>query len=557
MRRKLLTSLIGIIAVAATLLVTNLAVGYKPALGLDLQGGISVTLRPAPGQDYDAKSLAFAADRIRERIDSFGVGEPEIVPQDDAIVVNMPGVNDQQQALDLVKVTGKVYLRPVLGCAADPSAVTTSTSVATTGSDPTSTTGTSNATDSTNATTVTADTVGLSSPTSAPGPTRSVHPSAGPTIPPDTVPGTTPDPTSTTATTVDVSTTVDTTPVVTTADGKPVKIPILSDPATTQQLPDRDGNLCVVGPSPAGATGEVFERDSARPRVSQGGYAVSLNLSDSGATIWNQLASECFNGSSTCPTRQLAIELDGEIQTHPNVNQANFTSGVEITGRFTKGEAQQLSDVINSGALPLTLVNEAVQKVSASLGSDSLRAAIIAGLIGIALVLMLMMLYYKRLALVVVAGLCVSGALIYSATALMSRFYNGVLSLSGIAGIIVSIGVTIDSYVVFFERLKDELRSGRTLRNSAQRGFTGAWRTILVADGASLIGAIVLWYLTVGSVRGFAFYLGLSTLTDLFVAYFFTRPAILLLARSTFMRGKRILGIDTGAESATTAGALS
>jgi preprotein translocase subunit SecD len=544
MRKKLLTSLIGIIAVAAALLITNIAVGYKPALGLDLQGGSSVTLRPVQGQPYDKRTLSLAVERIRERIDAFGVGEPEIFQQDDAIVVNLPGVNDQKQALDLVSVTGKVYLRPVLQCRFNPAALVastatstsvTQTSLVTVGSQPP-------ATGSTPA-----------SASSSPGPTRLVHPQVGPTIPPDT---TVPD-TAETTTTIAVTTTVDTTPVVTNADGVPVTVPILSDPTTFQELPDRDKQLCTVGPSPAGATGEIFERDSARPRVSQGAYAVSLKLNDGGLAIWNQLASECFNRAQSCPTGQLAIELDGEIQTHPNVNQPNFTSGVEITGNFTKGQAQKLSDVINSGALPLTLATEAVQKVSASLGSDSLRAAVIAGIIGVGLVLLLMVLYYKRLALVVIAGLCVSGALIYSVTALMSRFYGGVLSLSGIAGIIVSIGVTIDSYVVFFERLKDELRSGRTLRNSAQRGFTGAWRTIVVADCASLIGAAVLWYLTVGSVRGFAFYLGLSTLTDLFVAYFFTRPAILLLARSTFMRGKKILGIDTNDSSNTLAGALS
>jgi preprotein translocase subunit SecD len=154
----------------------------------------------------------------------------------------------------------------------------------------------------------------------------------------------------------------------------------------------------------------------------------------------------------------------------------------------------------------------------------------------------------------VIGGLAISGALVYSVTALISRFYNGVLSLAGVAGLIVSIGVTIDSYVVFFERLKDEVRSGRSLRNSAQRGFNAAFRTILIADAVSLIGAAVLWYLSVGAVRGFAFYLGLSTVMDVFVAYFFTRPAVLLLARSRFMGHGKVLGMESGEHSATRTG---
>ena len=568
MRRKLITSLLGLVFIAVALLSTNLIAGYRPALGLDLQGGTSVTLRPAD-KNYNPKSLKLAVERIRARVDSFGVGEPEIFQQGDAIVVNLPGVNDRDAALKLVSVTGKVFLRPVLACGPVPSQTPTSTSVVSVNSDGSVTPGSSSATTATggsSAGTVADTTPGTTNATtgSSPGPAPSVQSLRS--TPPKT-PDSTPVANSTASTdaanegTVPVSS--DSVPLLgatsTTAPASTSTIPstgVVSDPTSTQILPDRDGALCQVGPSPQGATGEIFEKDSARSRVAGGSYSVDLTLNDSGLGIWNQLAQECYNKLQTCPSGLLAIELDGQIQTHPNVNQPNFTSGVQITGRFTKGEADQLADVINSGALPVTLKTEAIQKVSASLGKDSLKAAVVAGIVGVGLVLLLMMLYYKRLALVVVAGLCISGTLIFSITALMSRFYNGVLSLSGIAGIIVSIGVTIDSYVVFFERLKDEIRSGRSLRNSAQRGFTGAWRTIVVADCASLIGAVVLWNLTVGSVRGFAFYLGLSTLTDLVVAYFFTRPAILLLARSSFMRGKKILGIDTSLSETLETGKL-
>ena len=322
-------------------------------------------------------------------------------------------------------------------------------------------------------------------------------------------------------------------------------------------LPTRDGGKCQVGPS--GGTGEVFVRDSAAPRIIGGGWGVTVDLKTggSGEGVWNALAKECFNGTATCPSKQLAIELDGQIQSAPTVNAENFTGSVQITGNFTKNEATKLAQVMNSGALPITLQAEAVQTVSATLGKDSLRAALIAGAIGVALVLAFMFAYYRRLAVVVLLGLCVSGTLVYSITSFISRFYNGVLSLAGVAGLIVSIGVTIDSYVVFFERLKDEMRAGRSLRNSAQRGFKAAFHTILVADSVSLIGAAVLWYLSVGAVRGFAFYLGLSTLIDVFVAYFFTRPAVLLLARSKFMSGKKIMGMKTSVDANQALGATS
>ena len=555
MRRKLIYSLVGIVILAVGLLTITLGAGYKPALGLDLRGGISVTLRPVTGQLYDKSSLDLAVERIRERVDSFGVGEPEILRQDNAIVVNLPGVNDQQQALDLVNVTGKVYLRPTLGCVAAPqsrpvtSIVTTQTTTAgstTVGSSTvvTLTPGTGPAVSP--ATTVT---------TGAPGPSRRVN-----TVPPTTNPAAAAASSTiapTTGASGGSSTTNPSSTTPTTGAGAPpttVGLPF-SDPTQTQILPTRDGGRCQVGPS--GGTGEVFVRDSAIARTIGGGWGVTVDLKTggSGEGVWNALAKECFNAAATCPSKQLAIELDGQIQSAPTVNAEQFTGSVQITGRFSKAEATKLAQVLNSGALPITLQAEAVQTVSATLGKDSLFAALIAGLIGIALVLLFMFVYYRRLALVVAVGLCISGALIYSITSFISRFYNGVLSLAGVAGLIVSIGVTIDSYVVFFERLKDEIRAGRSLRNSAQRGFKAAFHTILVADSVSLIGAAVLWYLSVGAVRGFAFYLGLSTLVDVFVAYVFTRPAVLLLARSKYMSGRKIMGMEIFNDGAQSLGA--
>ena len=587
MRRKLITSLVSIALLAVGLLSINLALGYRPALGLDLRGGISVTLKPVG--TASTASLNLAVERIRERVDSVGVGEPEIVRQQDAIVVNLPGVNDQEEALNLVKVSGKVYLRPVLQCINAPSAATSPSS--TVAGSATSTVGSTVAGSTAGGSTVTNSATSVAPPaagsavtvgTGSPGPSRVVNGAASTdngstlsgaattsapptTAPPTTLPTSTSDASSTTVAS-GLSTTVakgSSTSVAggssPTSAGATTTVPILvSDPTKTEYLRTRGGEVCQVGRSEG--TGEVFEKDSARARILGAGWGVTVNLKTgrAGEGVWNALATQCYNASAACPTRRLAIQLDAEIQSAPSVNAPTFTGSVEITGSFTRKQAESLAQVLNSGALPITLQNVAVEHVSATLGKDSLRAAIISGAIGVVLVLLFMLLYYRRLALVVIVGLSISGALVYSVTALISRFYNGVLSLSGVAGLIVSIGVTIDSYVVFFERLKDEVRSGRSLRNSAQRGFKSAFRTILIADAVSLIGAAVLWYLSVGAVRGFAFYLGLSTVMDVFVAYFFTRPAVLLLARSRFMSGKHVLGLDSGGDgSARVAGATS
>ncbi len=240
----------------------------------------------------------------------------------------------------------------------------------------------------------------------------------------------------------------------------------------------------------------------------------------------------------------MAIELDGVLQSAPSVNARQFDGSVQITGDFSEGEARTLARVLNSGALPAQLQVESVQNVSPTLGKDSLRAAWISGLVGVGLVLLFIAFYYRTLGLIAALGITVSGTILWTVISLLSKTQGLALSLSGIAGIIVSVGVTVDSYVVFFERLKDEVRAGRTLRNSAQRGFTGAWRTIVIADLVSLIGALVLWYMTVGAVRGFAFFLGLATLCDLVVAYFFTRPMVLLIARTKWMERRKVMGIE-------------
>jgi preprotein translocase subunit SecD len=487
-RRPLLFSLIGIVLLATGLFGGNLLAGNTPSLGLDLQGGASVTMTPKG--TYDPDALTVAVDIIRQRVDSIGVAEPEIIRQGDTVVVNLPGVKDQQQALELVGRTGAVEMRPVIKMAENPENTTTTVAGSTTttikGDDKTSTT--------------------LPQPTGGLGSSRHV------------------------AAETTTTTTVPTDPVTGLEEGQTV-------------LPGRkDGLIYLLGP--AEATGEVFSNDSAA-EVSNGAWVVVAQLKGGaeGEDQWNALAGKCYAGGADCPTKQIAIILDGEVISAPVVQAPSFDNSVQISGSFTEKEANELARVLQFGAVPVQFDIPTVQTVSATLGKDSLKAAIVSGLIGVLLVLIFLLLYYRVLALVVVGGLTVSGLLMWSVISWLSKTNGLALTLSGVAGIIVSIGVTVDSYVVFFEKIKDDVQSGRSLRNSAARGFESAWRTILAADTVSFIGALILWWLTVGSVRGFAFFLGLSTLIDIVVSYFFTRPTVLLLARTKFMNKGRVLGV--------------
>ncbi len=505
MRRRLWWSLVGVLVVGLGGFGGNLAAGNHPSLGLDLQGGASVTLEPIG--TFDPAALDVAVDIIRKRVDSIGVSEPEIIRQGNTVVINLPGVKDQKAALELVGSSGEVLLRPVKQM----------------GSTQTTTTLPSGVTTTTLASTAVTTTTTIAATSGGPG---SVRLAANTTIPAAT------DSTqaSTTATTISgVSDTV---------------LPPQDDRDRDAVLPgEKDDFVYLVGPS--GGTGEIFN-NNASAEINNGAWVVNVSLRDGaqGSDQWNALATACFNGTEVCPTKQLAIVLDGKVISAPTVQEPVFTGGnVQISGSFTEKEAKQLAKYLQFGAVPVRFSAPTVQTVSASLGKDSLKAAIVSGLIGILLVLLFLLFYYRMMALVVVGGLAVSGLLLWSVISWLSKTNGLALTLSGAAGIIVSIGVTVDSYVVFFERLKDDVKSGRTLKNSAQRGFESAWRTILAADTVSLIGALVLWWLTVGSVRGFAFFLGLSTLTDIVVSYFFTRPTVLLLSRTRFLTSGRVLGV--------------
>ena len=353
-------------------------------------------------------------------------------------------------------------------------------------------------------------------------------------------------------TTPETATTVAGTPTTTVAPAQTKTTPPEeNDPAKQVVLPERDseGNVTaryLLGP--AEVRGQAISDSQAQVDTTSGAWTVTFDLTGDGTRDWNAMAAKVGRGN------RIAIDLDGVVRSAPSLEQTEFQGNGQITGNFTEREAKDLALVLRYGSLPVQLEPQTVQTVSASLGRDSLRAGIGAGLVGLGLVALYMVLYYRALGLVVWLGLAVSGALMYSIVTLLGQTSGLALSLSGATGIIVSVGVTVDSYVVYFERLKDEIRSGKTLRSSVDRGFSRAYRTILAADAASFIGAVVLYLLSVGSVRGFAFFLGLSTLLDVFIAYFFTRPMVALLGRSRFFTEARWVGVARGLASAPSGG---
>jgi preprotein translocase subunit SecD len=489
------------VLVAVAGLGATLASSNEPVLGLDLQGGISVVL--APVGKFKPSSLDVAVDIIRNRVDSLGVAEPEISRQGDNIVVDLPGVKDREKARRLVGRTAELRFRPVLGDVPAAGASVTTTTVA-------GATTTSTVAGATTTTTTSANDAAAKAAIASCDPTQ-----------------------------VEALLTAGT------------NLPTTSLAEDTREacvvLPDRSGNRQYLGPT--ALTGKAVS--GADSKFAQGqGYTVSINFTSAGSTQWDALGQKYFH-------QAVAIELDGVVQSAPVIqpdNQAfeSFGGSAQISGGqsgFSPDEASDLATIINYGALPVQLKQLTVENVSPSLGSDQLDAGIAAGIIGLLLVALYMILYYRLLGAVAIAGLLMSGGITYALISYLGNSIGLTLTLAGVTGLIVSVGITVDSYVVYFERLKDEVKTGKTVRSSVDRGFVRSFKTIVAADLVSLIGAAVLYFLAIGSVRGFAFYLGLSTILDLLVSYFFMHPLVSLMARRPQLVRMRGVGIAAGLDA--------
>ena len=275
-------------------------------------------------------------------------------------------------------------------------------------------------------------------------------------------------------------------------------------------------------------------------------WETNLNFDSAGGAAFGNITSHMFSKYGVnSALDQLAVVLDGNVISSPVIQGAIPGGSAQITGSFSQQQATNLANVLNYGALPLTFTKESVQSISPSLGSNQLHAGLIAGAIGLLLVVLYCLLYYRGLAIVAVSSLIIAGVLVFESVILLGKYQGFALQLSGVAGLIVAIGITADSFVVFFERLRDEVRDGRTLRTAVERGWKRARRTVLVSDTVSFLAAALLWYFSLGEVKGFAFTLGLTTIIDVVVVFLFTKPMVTLLARTKFFgQGHRFSGLD-------------
>ncbi|MFG1926117.1 protein translocase subunit SecD [Cryptosporangium sp. NPDC048952] len=604
-----------------------------PRLGLDLQGGTTVTLRAAQenGKAPDAEQLEQARQIIENRVNGTGVAEAEVVTEGDSnIVINAPGENND--AIKQVGEPAQLRFRAVLESAQDIDAIKATASLAATPTPSTSGTASPNpsgsATPSGSASPSTSTSAqtnaspsasgnggggsdaaggGGSAPQAAPAaapaafsaaedtptpsapasPSAAASPSASAGATPSGSPSPTPAATPTSAsqaalqksalakfpaeaaTYVQQGTAEDFAGAATNPQlaaifepgakklteaevaALPIdwqfKVPWITckmlnerpagsvDPVNQQVVACQDTTKYKL--EKAGVVGTDINTASFTFDQRQGGWIVNLKFNSKGQDKWTDLTKATLN-------KQVAVVLDNDVVSAPTTNQV-ITGDTQISGQFTKAEAQDLAAKLKFGALPLSFTVETAETISPTLGIEQLEAGLLAGGIGLGLVVIYSLLYYRALGLVTIASLVASGAIIYASIILLGRQIGLTLTLAGVAGFIVAVGITADSFVVFFERLKDEVRDGRSVRSAVPRAWVRARRTILSADAVSFLAAAVLYILAVGAVKGFAFTLGLSTLVDIIIVFLFTHPLVALLSRSKRFTSPRFSGLGT------------
>jgi len=490
----------GLIAVGS---LTDENASFTPKLALDLQGGTQVILSPLllDGQDVTPEQLDQAVSIIRQRVDASGVSESQVITQGDRnIIVSIPGIPDDN-TLALIKASAKLEFRAVL---------VTSTGAPSSSVDQPETPVEGETTD------------GKATPESpAPEAVAPNVPTATPTDASDLnwvsldlqkqfdaldcassfrEPGQVDDPT----------------------------IPLITcDTTGTQKF--ILGPVEVEGANISDASNGTVQSSTG---ASTNTWAVNLDFDASGTQAFADVTQRLF--PLTSPRNQFAITLDGYVITAP-ATQAVITGGsAQITGNFDRDSSKVLADQLKYGSLPIGFEVQSQENISASLGSEQLTNGVIAAIIGMILVVAYSVFQYRGLAIVTLGSLIVFAILVYLVVAVLSWRQGFRLSLAGVTGLIVSIGITVDSFIVFFERVRDEIREGRSLETAVENGWRKGIRTILASDMVSFTAAVTLFLLTVGNVRGFAFTLGLTTLIDLVVVVLFTYPMLQLLARTRF-----------------------
>ncbi len=476
---------------------------WSPELALDLQGGTQLILTPsiADGTTASLEQLNQAVEIIRQRIDGSGVGEATVTVQgNENIVVSIPGTPDAN-TLQLIKASALLEFRPVLTVAQSTPLAEGTELVDTSALNDTPATPPASASDLawiTEKVQKDFDQLDCAQPFRTPGQVDD-----------------------------------------------PAKPLVTCD--------DFLFNKYILGP--VEVRGENISDAFAGTITTQTGastntWAVNLEFDPEGTTAFGNVTSRLF--SLTTPQNQFAIVLDGYIITAP-ATQAVITNGqAQITGNFTQETSTILADQLKYGALPIGFEVQSQENISATLGEDSLQAGVIAGLIGLLLVMVYMTIQYRGLAVVVLGSLIMAAILVYLFIAFLSWRQGYRLSLAGVAGLIISVGITADSFIVYFERIRDELREGKSLEVAVEAGWRRALRTILASNAVSFTAAIILYLLTSAAVRGFAFTLGLTTLINILLVTLFTHPLVQLLARNKFFAsGHRFSGFDLSAQEAS------
>ncbi|MGC5364093.1 protein translocase subunit SecD [Streptomyces sp. DT24] len=518
-----------------------------PRLGIDLAGGTTITLKAKnePGQKsaINKTNMDTAVEIMERRVNGLGVSEAEVQTQGNSnIIVNIPKGTNSAQAREQVGTTAKLYFRPVLTVAGGAPAETTNPSPAPTPSAGDGTSGTGKATPSgspsATSTTQGRAVTGALKADSTPSPSTGASGAA-------TTPSASPSPS---ASSPDEAAAAElqkkfaaldcSDPNQRAAAGKNVKP---SDPtlACGENAPGQ-WDKYVLGP--AEVDGKDVSKAQGTIDQNNGQWIVQMEFTSGGAKKFQKITGRLSQQQS--PQNQFAIVLDGEVVSAPSV-RTTLSGSAEISGNFTQQSAEDLANVLSYGALPLSFEEQSVTTVTAALGGEQLKAGLIAGAIGLALVVIYLVAYYRGLAMIALLSLVASGILTYTIMTLLGPAIGFALNLPAVCGAIVAIGITADSFIVYFERVRDEIREGRTLRPAVERAWPRARRTILVSDFVSFLAAAVLFLVTVGKVQGFAFTLGLTTLLDVVVVFLFTKPVMTLMARTKFFAsGNPWSGLD-------------
>lgn len=586
MPRSYLYSALSVVILAVGGFAYTLAVGNEPLLGLDLQGGVSVVLQPT--EEASDEALDQTLEIIRNRVDGLGVAEPEISRQGETIVVDLPGVEQQQRALELVGQTAELRFRPVI---LDPSLMAgiTASGGLTPELDPDAV-----ESDETEPDEAELDETGdvdgepegdvVNESEVDPGTEGSDEESMGPIrrrqndtddepaeseseAPSDELPAIEGAPSEELSGPLAEALEVCSSGEVTTPEGdNPTDYVVLE----AQAAPGEPSGLYCLGP--------VFESTSGQLLTGQmlEGADVSLDTFNGwavnpvfrggadGIDIFNEAAALCsqptigangdicpaigIDSQTGQPRGALAIVLDGEVISAPLINASSFVRDqIVISGSFEEEGARNLALALRFGALPVELEPQQTRTVSATIGEDVLRSGVIAGLVGLVFVALYLLLYYRLAGLVAIGGLVLSGLMLWTIIGYLGDRYGLAISLAGIVGLIVSIGVSADSNIVYFENVKDVAGKGRRVGTAVERAYRSAISTIVKADVVSLIAAVLLYVLTVGAVKGFALYLGIATLLDLVVSYLFMRPALAWIANRPAVRANpRLVGMPEG-----------